>query len=290
MADVSTRLMNHSMARQLGQLMCDTTFDSLWLPAGEWTGRPPDNALRCRVGSGQATYHRFDPERRQHLITYGVRMIEAKQRPETAQGWLSSREILKRGYFDGQLSPLNLLAHTCCHEFAHLLQQSAGKRYRGSVHNRHFYRILDDLHRSGRAESVRQVLASRAAEQALPLSAATFTPGRSGPNPGALAGGRSGGLRGRQAGGAGADPAGQPQDLHHRGHRPGPGGCATGCRCNCCAKPASAGQDATSAALTACWASRPRNSGMQEPQLLPHFRLRPRASTLVWPARMALAI
>ncbi|WP_375172045.1 hypothetical protein [Marinobacter sp.] len=175
MADVSTRLMNHSMARQLGQLMCDTTFDSLWLPAGEWTGRPPDNALRCRVGSGQATYHRFDPERRQHLITYGVRMIEAKQRPETAQGWLSSREILKRGYFDGQLSPLNLLAHTCCHEFAHLLQQSAGKRYRGSVHNRHFYRILDDLHRSGRAESVRQVLASRAAEQALPLSAATFT-------------------------------------------------------------------------------------------------------------------
>ncbi|WP_228743370.1 hypothetical protein [Marinobacter sp. F4218] len=164
-----------AQARQLGQLMCDTTYDVLWRPAAGWVrDRSPGSSLVCRVGSGQATYHRFDPQHKQHLITYGVRMVEAKYRPTTAQGWLSSREIRERAYFGGQLSPLNLLAHTCCHEFAHLLQQSAGQRFRGSVHNRHFYGILDELHESGGAEATRQALADRAAETGLALSDAAF--------------------------------------------------------------------------------------------------------------------
>ncbi|WP_150911970.1 hypothetical protein [Marinobacter halotolerans] len=155
-----------SNARQIGKLMCTVTEQVLWSPS--------HNQLICRVGSGQATYHRFDPGTGQHQITYGAKMIEAKYRPETAGGWLSGREIQQRGYFDGELSPLNLLAHTCCHEFAHLLQHNASQRFRGSVHNRHFYRILDDLHTSGRAKATRTTLADLAERQGLALSPEGF--------------------------------------------------------------------------------------------------------------------
>jgi len=161
----------------LGELMCAVTHDCLWQPAEQWVrARTPGSVLHCRVGSGQATYHRYDPRDRQHLITYGIRMIAAKHQPETASGWLSAREIRKRGYFGGELSTLNLLAHTCCHEFAHLLQQSAGQRYRGSVHNRHFYRILDELHDTGAAQSTRGALAELAGKRGLPLPDTTFAP------------------------------------------------------------------------------------------------------------------
>ncbi|WP_100638982.1 hypothetical protein [Marinobacter salexigens] len=162
-------------ARQLGELMCNITEQVLWQPAAAWvTDRVPGSKLVCRVGSGQATYHRFAPQRKQHQITYGLRMIQAKHHPATASGWLSSREIHRRGYFDGELNTLNLLAHTCCHEFAHLLQHSAGHRFPGSVHNRHFYNILDGLHENGEAGAVREVLAMRAEQQGIDLPQQSF--------------------------------------------------------------------------------------------------------------------
>ena len=161
----------------LGELMCTVTRDWLWQPAEQWVREcNPGSVLHCRVGSGQATYHRYDSRDGQHLITYGARMIAAKHQPETASGWLSGREIRKRGYFGGELSTLNLLAHTCCHEFAHLLQQSAGQRYRGSVHNRHFYTILDELHENGAAQATRKALADEAREQGLALPDTPFEP------------------------------------------------------------------------------------------------------------------
>jgi len=162
-------------AQNLGRLMCEVTQSILWQPAAAWVkDHVPSSTLLCRVGSGQATYHRFDPQYQQHQITYGLRMIQAKHQPNTASGWLSSREIQTRGYFDGELSTLNLLAHTCCHEFAHLLQHSAGQRYRGSVHNRHFYNILDELHESGRADATREALEKQASEYQVPLSSVPF--------------------------------------------------------------------------------------------------------------------
>ncbi|WP_417565265.1 hypothetical protein [Marinobacter sp.] len=162
---------------QLGELMCFVTRDSLWQPAEQWVrARSPGSSLHCRVGSGQATYHRFDPRDKQHQITYGVRMIAAKHQRESASGWLSGREIQRRGYFGGELSTLNLLAHTCCHEFAHLLQHSAGQRFRGSVHNRHFYKILDELHQSGAADATRDALADQARQKGLALPDACFEP------------------------------------------------------------------------------------------------------------------
>ena len=169
--------MDNNEIFQLGELMCSITRDFLWLPAERWVReRSPGSSLHCRVGWGQATYHRYDPRNKQHQITYGIRMIAAKHQPETASGWLSGREIRKRGYFDGEVSTLNLLAHTCCHEFAHLLQQSAGKRYRGSVHNGHFYIILDELHESGAAQATREALAEQAGKQGLALPDTPFEP------------------------------------------------------------------------------------------------------------------
>lgn len=155
--------------------MCNITVQILWQPAAnQIQAQTPGSTLVCRVGSGQATYHRFNPKPKQHQITYGLRMIQAKQQPATASGWLSSREIHRRGYFDGELNTLNLLAHTCCHEFAHLLQHNAGHRFPGSVHNRHFYNILDDLHERGEAGVVRQVLAERAERMGIELSQQSF--------------------------------------------------------------------------------------------------------------------
>lgn len=164
-----------SQTRQLGELMCDVTQSTLWQPAAAWVkSRDSNSTLICRVGSGQATYHRFDPQYKQHQITYGLRMIQAKHQPDTASGWLSAREIHKRGYFGGELNTLNLLAHTCCHEFAHLLQCSAGQRFHGSVHNRHFYTILDELHESGGASVVRHALAEYAKRLEIPLPKQPF--------------------------------------------------------------------------------------------------------------------
>ncbi|MBK1872377.1 hypothetical protein FE848_04015 [Marinobacter sp. 1-3A] len=164
-----------SQMRQLGELMCTVTEQILWQPAANQVqAQAPGSTLVCRVGSGQATYHRFNPLPKQHQITYGLHMIQAKHHPATASGWLSSREIHRRGYFGGELNTLNLLAHTCCHEFAHLLQHSAGHRFPGSVHNRHFYNILDDLHENGEAGVVRRVLADRAEQLGIDLPRQPF--------------------------------------------------------------------------------------------------------------------
>jgi hypothetical protein len=158
--------MSEHEARQLAQTLCDTT-ELVLLPiipawarrhGGEcWkTGRQPRPILR--VGGGRATHHRFDFGSGEHRITFGVKMVADKLVPEACGSWLSTREILGRGYFQGQVSVANLLAHTGCHEFAHFLQTVSGGRRRGSVHNAAFYRILDDLHGIGVADSFRQAL------------------------------------------------------------------------------------------------------------------------------------
>ncbi len=171
-----TRQPSSHHTNDVGRLMCRATEQILWQPAASWLGaQGKANLLICRVGSGQATYHRYDNRTHTHVINFGRRMIAAKYHPETASAWLSAREIRKRNYFDGYVSPLNLLAHTCCHEFAHLLQQIAGKRHYGSVHNSDFYEILDQLHSSGAAQGTRVFLRDEAHQRGLSLPAVAFT-------------------------------------------------------------------------------------------------------------------
>lgn len=152
-----------SRAVRIAQLMCHATDETL-SPLAD--GVP----LRLRVGSGRATYHRYDPATGEHRINYGVRMVADKASPESCGAWLSAREIRGRGYYGGVLSESNLLAHTCCHEFAHLLQTRQGQRRRGSVHNQAFYRLLDELHEDGHAHALRSTLNQYSEAMAQPLA------------------------------------------------------------------------------------------------------------------------
>jgi hypothetical protein len=155
-----------SRAFRIAQLMCRATDETL-SPLAHGV------SLQLRVGSGRATYHRYDPATGEHRINYGVRMVADKASPETCSAWLSAREIRGRGYFGGILSESNLLAHTCCHEFAHLLQTRQGRRRRGSVHNQAFYRLLDELHGNGHADALKRSLHwySESMEQSLATTA-----------------------------------------------------------------------------------------------------------------------
>jgi hypothetical protein len=104
-----------------------------------------------------------------HVLTYGRKMVASKHDAAIAAQWRTGREILKRGYFAAELTLPSLLAHTCCHEFGHVIQSINGWINRGSIHNRQFYAIVDRIHNSGMADSVRDYLEARAAEQGLPL-------------------------------------------------------------------------------------------------------------------------
>ncbi|WP_218668153.1 hypothetical protein [Vreelandella utahensis] len=156
-------------ARVIAGLMAEACHElhSAWAPACR---------LRTRVGSGRATWHRYDPRRDDHCITIGALMVADKAQPALCGGWLSMREIQGRGYFGGTVSELNLLAHGCCHEFAHLLQTRAGGRRYGQVHNAVFYQWLDRLHQSGSATTLRSRLAEAAAAEGLPLATTPVTP------------------------------------------------------------------------------------------------------------------
>lgn len=156
-------------ARAIAGLMADACHDlhHAWAPG---------TRLRTRVGRGRATWHRYDPRRDDHCITIGLLMVADKAEPALCGGWLSAREIRGRGYFGGEVSELNLLAHGCCHEFAHLLQTRAGGRRYGEVHNAVFYQWLDRLHQSGSAGALRSSLAEAATARSLPLATEPVTP------------------------------------------------------------------------------------------------------------------
>lgn len=157
-------------SRQIAGALCRATEEILWR---DYCDKHPAPArlhrLHCRVGGGAATYYR--PEGRfAHRVTYGWKMVADKRCEARAARWLSAREIAGRRYFDGALTLPTLLAHTCCHEFAHVLQAIQGLVSRGSIHNRHFYRILDGLHAGGAAQSVLAFIEQIAAAQGLVLA------------------------------------------------------------------------------------------------------------------------
>jgi hypothetical protein len=118
-------------------------------------------SLATRVGRGNATYHRAD-RRGGHLIVFGWKMVQQKSTGwATASRWTSGREMAARGYFDGRLDLLSVLAHAACHEFAHLVQTVEGGRKHGSVHNAAFYVVLDEMHRTGVADEVLTMLSEQ---------------------------------------------------------------------------------------------------------------------------------
>ena len=127
----------------------------LWPQRHLWLKANTGNAITTKAGSGQATY--FKPHRSGDTIVFGKKMVASKC-TVFAERWLSYRELVRFDYFKGEASPLNLLAHTVCHEFAHYLQAHFKQRRRGEVHNRDFYRYLDEIHERGLADQVKQFL------------------------------------------------------------------------------------------------------------------------------------
>lgn len=149
------QLFHYRIARSL----CTSITDVLLPATDTWFRRaPPVDTLHVRVGRGRATY--CERQRDSYTITFGVRMVTEKCEPALAAQWLTAHEMQRRGYCAGQPNIGELLAHTACHEFAHLVQQSNGWLRRGSVHNRFFYELLDRLHESGMARAVLAHLAS----------------------------------------------------------------------------------------------------------------------------------
>lgn len=142
---------------QLAKVMGVITEDVLWQsPDFHQLKNDKRTRLKTRVGSGLATYCRFDQRQQSLSITYGKKMVRSKFNLHESVMWMSHREIIKRNYFNGDTGLINLLAHTVCHEFAHAIQQMHGKIYKGSVHNQHFYDLLDQLHIDGHADTVKQ--------------------------------------------------------------------------------------------------------------------------------------
>ncbi|WP_426415363.1 hypothetical protein [Aestuariirhabdus sp. LZHN29] len=157
-----------SPEHRIAALLVRVTEQVLWREIQPWlNARGHRIELHCRVGSGRATHHSQQGAR--HRITYGHKMVASKRCPRQAELWMTAREIRARGYFDGEPGYAELLAHTCCHEFAHLVQSLNGWYRRGSIHNAGFYRILDRIHRSGCASRVLQALRDGAHSEGLML-------------------------------------------------------------------------------------------------------------------------
>lgn len=164
--------LNHA---SIARAMCDISDEVLWKPRIKWARSiQPEVNLRFRVGSGKKTY--LGGAGWANLaITYGVGMVESKSDPLNMCQWLTSREIVQRKYYGGELTLLNVLAHTMAHEYGHLIQRLRGHRYYGSVHNKHFYEVLDRIHANTDSERLREKLHSAALAQGMDLSAIVAT-------------------------------------------------------------------------------------------------------------------
>jgi hypothetical protein len=111
------------------------------------------HSFSARVGKGQSTNHKLID--REHVLTFGVLMVEDKLTEHSTAKWLSVREIARYRFYNGKVNLINLMAHVILHEYAHALQTVAGERLRGSVHNSGFYRILRNLH-AEHGETIRE--------------------------------------------------------------------------------------------------------------------------------------
>lgn len=96
-------------------------------------------------------------------------MIASKFKAHEIHDWLTSREISRYKYFDGEITLLNVLTHTICHEFSHFIQQIHGQSFRGSIHNSYFYTILDSFYSNFTADKVRSELAIRCQQKQIQL-------------------------------------------------------------------------------------------------------------------------
>ena len=155
-------------SQRIAEHLCSTTEEVLWDHISSWAKkRSQQLQFATRVGSGKATYLR----RREggYLITYGRKMVQSKRCRRSATTWATAQEIVARGYFGGVLEYGSLLAHTACHEVAHVVQDLNGWISQNSIHNQNFYQILDRLHASDIAARVLAELVSKCSASGIDL-------------------------------------------------------------------------------------------------------------------------
>lgn len=150
------------LSKKIAKVMCSVTEEMLWLPENILNREKQSGlSFRTREGSGYATYYCNDTLKKQHVITYGRKMIVDQFDSGRFQLWATSDEISKRKYFEGKRSPVNLLAHVICHEYSHFLQALTGNIVKGSIHNKMFYSYLDKMHQYETGLLLREVLLAR---------------------------------------------------------------------------------------------------------------------------------
>lgn len=139
----------------IANLLIDATENVLMKNIETWMkANHPLKKLTYRVGSGKRTYHK-KINNNNNIIVYGKKMIESKLKSQkSCEKWLTGKEILSRNYFNGKITIQTSLCATIIHEFAHFIQNIKGYRSYGSVHNEHFYKILDNMHKDGVAQKV----------------------------------------------------------------------------------------------------------------------------------------
>lgn len=164
--------------KTIAQIMGHATRNVLWASNQDWIlQKVPGARLATRVGPGKKTYCKYD-QKNCFTLTYGKKMVESKFDPRFACRWLSTKEIQQRKYYGGDPTLLNILSHTICHEYVHIIQNIKRWRYDGSVHNPQFYYLLDRLHKSDLSQKVRNYLSEQChrAEIELAFSASYDVP------------------------------------------------------------------------------------------------------------------
>lgn len=147
----------------IANIMCQAA-ENLWQQRIDIQNRLPGYSLCSRVGRGRATYFKCHPKKKELLFNFGAVMVEQKSKPDLAGNWLTCSEILRRGYFNGTPSFLNLIAHTVLHEFCHLIHYSEcvhNKTRRSGPHNAHFYRLLNELHQSEHSVWIKEFISQQ---------------------------------------------------------------------------------------------------------------------------------
>lgn len=162
-------------SQSIAQMMCDVTEQHLLPYVIDWI-QTKDFKYKLGFVSGmkKSTYCEYKTGNI-FKIVYGSEMIKHKHDDfGDASNWLSSKEIFRHQYYGGRISFVNLLAHTCLHEFSHFVQfvmdlTANGERRKFKAHGPEFYKILSKLHLNPLAITVRDELGHRLSRNNLPL-------------------------------------------------------------------------------------------------------------------------
>lgn len=124
--------------------------------------------VKVRHGSGKATNAKTYYNIGRATITYGSKMIQDKRRKANGSGWTTGREVVTMGFYNGELTYTNLIAHTVLHEVAHVVNCITTNNT-GRPHGPSFYRVLRQLHKDFGA-LVKQTVISHAGHENLQFS------------------------------------------------------------------------------------------------------------------------